>query len=85
MQKNDGAARRRFFAICEKPVGVVKMTPSPPGRRLNFCMFVNIFNLLAKIRMEINIFGVGGLGSLKTPLPVKTVCILRTDLSTTQS
>ena len=27
--KNGGAARRRFFAIREKSVGVVKMTPPP--------------------------------------------------------
>ena len=32
--KNGGAQRRRFLAIREKPVGVVKMTPHPPGRKL---------------------------------------------------
>ena len=35
MEKNSGAALRRFFAICEKPVDEIKMTLPPPGRRLN--------------------------------------------------
>ena len=33
--KNDGAARRRFFAIYEKPICVVKMTPPPTRAKVN--------------------------------------------------
>ena len=32
--KNGGAQRGRFSDVTEKPVGVVKMPPPPPGRRL---------------------------------------------------
>ena len=42
--KNGGAARRRFFsffAICENPVGVVNMTPPPPGQRLSIKTYRN--------------------------------------------